>query len=116
MSYAASNGGNPPADQNAFESFLASAGEVFSGSGVTSTTLFKDPVGGAEVCLNADKQANQPCSFHYTAYDDGTYAISYGVESESSLDRNFYKTTNSVLSATATNNTGAAVERYGVYV
>lgn len=43
MSYAASNGGNPPADYNAFQAFLASAGETFGG-GVSGTTLVVDPV------------------------------------------------------------------------
>ena len=55
MSYAASNGGMPPADDIAFQAFLASAGETFSGVSynVANGTLVEDPIGGKEVCLDA---------------------------------------------------------------
>lgn len=33
MAYAASNGGNPPADRTEFEAFLDSTGEAFGGGG-----------------------------------------------------------------------------------
>jgi type IV pilus assembly protein PilA len=78
MSYAASNNGQPPSSAAAFEEFLASAGEVFGGTASPqSGILVEDPAGGRAVCLDANKEATQPCAFHYTAYDDGTYAISY---------------------------------------
>jgi len=119
MSYAASNGGNPPATSEAFNQFLASAGEIFPGTGVIGT-LVEDPVGGKNVCLDAGSGTTEPCSFNYTAYDDGTYAISYGVEDTSSREGNFYKTTKSVVAADTPTQAEAgaqtAVAKYGVYV
>lgn len=54
MSYAASNGGNPPASPIEFEEFLATSSEVFGGSEVSGPgTLVEDPVGGKSVCLDA---------------------------------------------------------------
>jgi hypothetical protein len=38
--------------------------------------------------------ANQPCQFDYVKYNDGTYSISYGIESKASMeDKNYYQTT-----------------------
>jgi len=72
------------------------------------------------VCLDAAGTPNQPCRFDYTAYNDGTYAISYGVEHKSSTEENFYKTTDSVVDATvevqAEVSEQTAVPKYGVYV
>ena len=57
------------------------------------------------------------CQFVYYRFSDGTYAISYGVEHESSREGDFYKTTASVLDADATDiNTAVTVPKYGVYV
>jgi len=45
MAYAASNGGNPPASNEAFTQFLASAGETFGGGSVSGGGLsLVDPV------------------------------------------------------------------------
>jgi len=114
MAYAASNGGNPPAGPDEFSAFLASAGETFGGGGVSGSTLVVDPVWGKEVCLDALWEATEPCRFDYTAYEDGTYAISYGVEHTSSTEENFYATTWSVLADDDTNGTKIKT-KYGVY-
>jgi type II secretory pathway pseudopilin PulG len=120
VSYAGSNNGVPPADQNAFDEFLESVRGVFvwqsSGSDSWGGIIVQDPVGGLPVCLDANWNADEPCSFNYTAYADGTYAISYGVEHASSTKRNFYKTTSSVPAANATTNNAPAVTKYGVYI
>lgn len=121
MAYAANNKGIPPADTSAFNAFLSTASETLSGSNieVSNGVLVKDPVGGKPVCLDANWNANQPCAFHYTAYDDGTYAISYGVEHISSTEENFYKTTNSIAALTETTQkvpaAQATMTKYGVY-
>lgn len=57
---------------------------------VSHTYALTDPIGGKSVCLNASKVANQPCNYTYILFDDGTYAISYGIESESNMKSNFY--------------------------
>lgn len=56
VSYAASNNGLPPADASAFDEFLQSAGPTFgvSSSLASSGILVEDPVGGKEVCLDAE--------------------------------------------------------------
>lgn len=59
----------------------------------TNTYPIKDPTGGKPVCLNVDGVANQPCQFDYVKYDDGTYSISYGIESKASMEKNYYQTT-----------------------
>jgi prepilin-type N-terminal cleavage/methylation domain-containing protein len=119
ISYSIQNNGQPPSNSNAFDDFLESASGVFiSASNPWSGILVEDPVGGKEVCLDAEWHANQPCAFHYTAYEDGTYAISYGVESTSSTKENFYKTEESVPIITETSTVLAeqqVVAKYGIY-
>jgi len=47
--------------------------------------LLEDPIGGKPVCLNHALEATMVCQIVYYKFSDGTYAISYGVEKESSL-------------------------------
>jgi len=51
-----------------------------------------DPAGGSNVCLGVDGTPGQPCRFDYVKYDDGTYSISYGIESPANMQENFYQT------------------------
>jgi hypothetical protein len=55
MSYAASNGGKPPASAAAFDDFLASASQIFiATANAENGTLIQDPAGGNDVCLDAE--------------------------------------------------------------
>jgi len=57
---------------------------------VSHTYAFSDPIGGISACLNASKQKTIPCNFNYILFNDGTYAISHGIESENNMENNFY--------------------------
>lgn len=56
VSYMASHQGVPPKNQTGFDDFIASSSDVFTGSSVDTSngTLIKDPLGGKEVCLDAE--------------------------------------------------------------